>query len=81
MSKILQQIVKRTNEHPKIPSPKPLADIMERSRREKPSKIPSPRRQKYKSMDIPEIGSAGEFRLVKKKGKNKKKTEKWMRKT
>lgn len=59
---ILQQTSKR-NDIPKIPSPKPLADILERSKREKPSKIPSPRRKAYKSFDQSDISPPGNFQL------------------
>lgn len=45
----------------KIPSPKPLADIMERSRRDKPAQLPSPRRMKYKSFDVPESVPSGKI--------------------
>lgn len=50
------------NDHqPKLPSPKLLTDIMERSKREKPSKIPSPRRKNYKSIDIPDTSPPGKL--------------------
>ncbi|XP_031625450.1 uncharacterized protein LOC116342095 isoform X2 [Contarinia nasturtii] len=61
-----QAVTRRTLSHPekeshsqspKIPSPKQFIDVMERSK--KPSKIPSPRRKNYKSIDIPDTSPPG----------------------
>ncbi|GAB0092467.1 hypothetical protein DMENIID0001_074600 [Sergentomyia squamirostris] len=47
------QIFKRSDTV-KIPSPKPLADMLEKQKKEKLSKLPSPRRKNYKSLDLPD---------------------------
>lgn len=57
----LQNLRIVNEQQPKLPSPKPLADIMERSKREKPCKIPSPRRKNYKSIDVPEKSPPGKY--------------------
>lgn len=57
----LQNLRIVNDQQPKLTSSKPLADIMERSKREKPSKIPSPRRKNYKSIDIPETSPPGKY--------------------
>ncbi|XP_055677916.1 uncharacterized protein LOC129786747 isoform X3 [Lutzomyia longipalpis] len=38
----------------KVPSPKPLAELLEKQKKEKLSKLPSPRRKNYKSLDLPD---------------------------
>lgn len=63
-SQNLRTINDQQQQQPKIPSPKPLADIMERSKREKPSKIPSPRRKNYKSIDIPDTSPPGKLQIA-----------------
>lgn len=55
----IQQSPKR--EQPKIPSPKQLTDVLERTK--KPTKIPSPRRKNYKSIDIPDTSPPGNYEL------------------
>ncbi|XP_059622132.1 uncharacterized protein LOC132265448 isoform X2 [Phlebotomus argentipes] len=47
------QIFKRSDTV-KVPSPKPLADLLEKQKKEKLSKLPSPRRKNYKSLDLPD---------------------------
>jgi len=49
----------RRNDGVKLPSPKPLAEILERQKKEKPTKIPSPRRKNYKSSDQVDTSPTG----------------------
>lgn len=61
-SRIIKPVTRRSLSHPenntnlrkndtKIPSPKPLAEMLERQKKDKQSKLPSPRRRTYKSTD------------------------------
>lgn len=49
---------------PKIPSPKPLSDMLERSKSLRPTKIPSPRRKQYKSFDQCDESQTGNQRTT-----------------
>lgn len=62
----------------KIPSPKPFTEMLERQKKEKASKLPSPRRRNYKSTDHFESSPQGmlgffQFYLIKENFDLKKK--------
>lgn len=53
----LKQGLRKTDT--KIPSPKPFTEMLERQKKEKASKLPSPRRRNYKSTDHFETAPQG----------------------